>query len=325
MGEEFDASLSKENVMCTLPKIPGVSVEVFKQDRRLAPEEDGYVGELFSGHAALVAVVDPKASPTFGFLRKGDDTYTKTWDWLVPAEQIPVPRVQEQQRTRQALLVGRSFDADTQIYGTRIELRTFKHGNRAFNVVNYPDNTIGLIQYVRDPSGLTGRVHVWEAALVSQYGHFFVTVHQHYNIPACRSLADGRICFPRLRSGHRQLESLIIKNSPGVLPLISAKDVVPQESTQIEGLGRSEGVVDRWYAPRNMGSIFTNKGKARVHFSDVPARPRLRYLVEGERVKFAELRVPPLNPETEWRKVRKTQFGLQVYGIEFPERAAMTG
>ncbi len=301
--------------MCTVLKIPGVTLEVFKQNRQLVPESDGYVGQLYSGQATILAVIDQDADVTVGIFRQGNDHYQKLWNWLVDPAQIPAPTVQAQQQKRQEFLGDRNFVDGSSVYGVKIPLRVWNHNGHPVNTVHYPENMLALAQYKRDAGQLTGRVHVWEVALVSQNGEFFLTVHRHYNIPACRSVSTGRICFPRLQK-HRLLERILVDNAPSDIPLVPAEDIVPVERAQVQNLGRYEGIVENWYAPRNMGCIVTAQGSARVHWSNVPPRPRLRFLKEGERVKFAELRVPPENPKTEWRKVRKARFKLEACGIE---------
>ena len=302
--------------MYTVLSIPGVTLEVYKQDRLLTPESDGYVGKLYSGFATILAVINPDADKTIGFFRDGQDHYSQQKDWLMDPNLCPTPIMKEKQAKRREFLVGRSFDTDAKAYGVKIPLHVYHHGGQPVNMVNYPENTLSLAQYVRQNKGLTSRVHVWEVALVSQYGEFFLTVHRHYNIAACKSIRGHRY-FPRLTRGHPLLERLLLDNAPEGLPLIPGEDLVPIERNQPDkSLGRYEGIVESWYTPRNMGSITTCQGSARVHWTDVPARPRLRYLQEGERVKFSDLRVPPKNPGTDFRKIRQSQFQLQVGGIE---------
>lgn len=307
--------------MYVVPKIPGVTLEVYKEDRLLAPEADGYVNDgygnnLQSGSAIILAVVDSTADKTIGFFRDGQDHYIAQKDWLMSPDLCPAPLMKEKQARRREFLAGRTFDADTKVYGVTMPLRVFSYERPPVNTVHYPENMLALAQYVRDARRLTGRVHVWEVALVSQNGKFFLTVHRHYNIPACRSVR-GPMCFPRL-GAHRLLERILLENAPGDLPLIPAEDIVPvQRSKADQSLGRYEGIVESWYHPKNMGAIITAQGSARAHWKDIdiPARRR-RYLVEGEKVKFADLRVPPKNPKTDWRKVRKARFELQACGIE---------
>ncbi len=304
--------------MYTIPKIEGVKLQVYKQDRLLTPEDDGHVGQLFSGFATILAVIDPSADKTIGIFRDGQDHYTQQRELLSLPElrHGKFPPTPAQQFMRK-LLAEQSLDQDAKAYGVKIPLHVYPYQGKPINMVNYPENTLSLAQYVSENRGLTGRVQVWEVALVSQYGEFFLTVHRHYNIAACKSIRGHRY-FPRLTRGHPLLERILLENAPQDLPLIPGEDLIPFERGHPDkSLGRYEGIVESWYAPRNMGAITTAQGSARVHWNDVPPRPRLRYLKEGERVKFNDLRVPPKNPGTDHRKIRQaSRFQLQVCGVE---------
>ncbi len=306
--------------MYTVPTIPGVKLEVYKENRLLAPESDGYVTDgygkdLCSGSATILAIVGQNAGKTIGLFRDGQDHYILQKELLGMEElrhgKFPPTRAQQFMRE---LLADRSFTEETRIYGVKMPLRINDYNCNPVNTVHYPENMLALAQYVRDAGRLTGRVHVWEVALVSQDGKFFLTVYRHYNIPACHSVR-GPMCFPRLKA-HRLLEKLLVESAPADLPLIPAEDIVPMRATKPEGLGRYEAIVDRWYGPRDMGAIVTVQGPARVHWQEVPPRPRRRFLEEGEKVRFSDLRVPQKNPKTDWRKMRKARFELDACGIE---------
>ncbi len=301
--------------MSAFSTIPGVTLEVYKQNRQLTPESDGYVGQLFSGSATILAVIDPSADKMIGLFRDGQDHYVRVWNWLTDVSQIPSPIVQEQQRKRQKFLEGHSFQEGSQVYGVNMPLRVFSYESPPINTVHYPENMLILARYVRGKGGcLTGGVQIWKVALVSQNGEFFLTVQQAYNTTAYRN-ADGQMRFPRFEQ-HRLLERVLVANAPEDLPLMSEEKFVFVKQRSGRGLQEGEGIVDRWYAARNMGCVITAKGSARVHWSDVPPRPRLRFLVEGERVRIGTLGAPPQNPKTDLRKVRKSRFELQATGIE---------
>lgn len=292
--------------MHTVPTIPGVTLEVYKQHRQLVPEPDGSVGQLYSGFAVILAVIDPSADPTIGLFRDGSDHYILQKDWLNN------PRTEAQQQAHKLYLTDRRFVSGTKVHGIKMPLRVDEE--QAINTVHYPENMLVLAQYLRDGGRLTDRLHVWKVALVSQNGEFFLTVQQAYNTTAHRS-SKGAICFPRLQA-HRLLERMLVAHAPTDLPLTPEQDFTPPEPPAVNSLKQGEGIVERWYDARNMGCIVTIKGPARVHWSEVPPRPRRRFLVEGEKVKVATLNTPPPNPKTEWRKVRKARFQLQACGIE---------
>lgn len=301
--------------MHTFPKIPGVELEVYKQNRRLTPEDDGYVGQLYSGFAVVLAVIDPKQAPnikTIGLFRDGQDHYILQKDWLNN------PRTEAQQQAHKTYLAGRTFAPDTRVHGIKMPLRVWNYNGHPFNTVHYPENMLVLAQYhtgcpsPNDP----GYILVWKVAMVSQNGEFFLTVQEAYDLMICQR-GQGKLWIQRLQ-GHRQLEQLILANTPENFQFCTTHEDPLPNGGDIKDLdlGHNEGVVDRWYAARNMGCILTTHGPARVHWSEAPARPRLRFLKAGERVKFTKLEKPPKNPETEWRKVRKARFQLQACGVE---------
>lgn len=298
--------------MYTVPQIPGVSLEVYKQNRQIQPESDGYAGQLFSGFASILAVIEPKADSmisTIAVFRDGQDHYILQKDWMNN------PVTEAQQRANQMYLSYRSFKIGTKVYGVKIPLRV--NEDRVQNTVHYPENMLMLVQYhhcgKHPRSGSPDYILVWKIALVSQYGDFFLTVQEAYDVMICQA-GENKLRIPRL-AGHRQLEQLILANAPENFRVCASHmDPLP-EGPAIDQLGHNEGIVERWYAARNMGCVLTTKGSVRVHWTDVPPRPRFRYLIPGERVKIASLSTPPLNPKTEHRKVRKPRFKLQACGI----------
>lgn len=294
------------NAMQMTPRIPGVSLEVYKEHRQLTPETDGYLGQLWSGSAVVLAVIDPDARPTMGIFRDGCDHYIKQKDWLSN------PTTQSQQRCHDLYLAGRTFADGTQAYGVKMPLRVDE--NRSLNTVHYPENMLMLAQYYCDPEPARGGyLLVWKVALVSQDGEFFLTVQEAYDVQVHED-EKGKLRIPRL-AGHKQLEKLLVANVPDDLQRFPLSSFQKMSGPPEESLKANEGIVERWYAARNMGCIVTSHGPARVHWREVPERPRRRFLVEGERVQFADLRTPPKNPKTKWRKVRKARFKLQVSGV----------
>lgn len=286
-------------------QIPGVSLEAYKESRRLEPAEDGHVGQLASGSATILAVIDPAVVPTICIFRDGRDGYEKQRDWL------NAPRTQVQKQAHAQLLSNRGFFTGTAVYGVKVPLHV--NERERMNMVNYPENMLMLAQYFCSPERDGGYILVWKVALVCQQGEFFLTAQEAYDV---RLYEDerGKVSIPRLM-GHKDLARLLIEHAPPELqrfPLSSFQKLLPPPA---EGLGDNEGIVERWYAARNMGCIITARGPARVHYTDVPCRPRRRYLVDGEKVSFRSLGKPPTNRKTEHHKMRKSKFGLQAFGV----------
>lgn len=286
--------------MYAIPQIPGVTLEVYKEKRRLEPQKDGYLGQLWSGSTVVLAVIDPAADYTIGLFRDGADNYIQQKDWLNN------PKTEVQQRCHDLYLADRSFSAGTKVHGVKVPLRVIEAD--AINSVHYPENMFMLAQYA------SPNVVLWKIALVSQKGEFFLTVQEAYNVPPFRD-DQGELCFPRF-AGHKRLERLLIDNTPDGFPALHLEEFQRTPALQAGDLAKDEGVVERWYDARNMGCIITSRGTARVHWQDVPGRPRRQFLSAGERVRFSHLGKPPMNPRTAWRNVRQSRFQLQVYGVE---------
>ena len=301
--------------MYTVPTIPGVTLAVYKQNRQITPESDGYVGRLYSGSVTILAVIDPCADKTIGLFRDGQDHYIQQKELLSIPElrhgRFPPKPAQQFMR---GLLNDLSLASGSQAYGITMPLRVFAYEGQPVNTVHYPENMLVLAQYVRNAGQPTDRVHVWKVALVSQNGEFFLTVQQAYDTTAHQS-SKNTLCFPRFQA-HRLLERVLVANAPVDLPVTSEGQFIRPEPLVVNGLKEDEGVVERWYPARNMGCVITASGSARVHWSDVPPRPRLRFLVEGEHVRIGALGIPPQNPRTDRRTVRKSRFALQASGIE---------
>lgn len=292
--------------MQTMSQILGVSLEVYKERRQLTPEADGYLGQLWSGSAVILAIIDPDARPTMSLFRDGSDHYIKQKDWLNN------PATESQQKCHELYLASRKFADGTKVYGIKMPLRVDEE--RSINTVHYPENMLMLVQYDRKDGALTGDAVIWKIALVSQNGEFFLTRQEAYDVRAYEN-DKSRLCWPRF-GGHKQLERLLVENAPADLPRFPFDLFKPELKAEANGLKRNEGIVDRWYDARNIGCIITSQGAARVHWREAPARPRRRFLVAGEKVQFADLQTPPQNPETKWRKTRKARFRLQAFDVK---------
>ena len=251
--------------MKTMLQVPGVQLEVYKEDRRLTPEKDGYLGHLWSGSVVILAVIDPAADHTIGLFRDGSDHYVEQKDLLNN------PKTASQQKCHERYLAGRKFPGGTCVYGVKVPLRVDEA--QAINTVHYPENMLMLAQFTMNGQR-RGSVRIWKVALVSQDGQFFLTAQCAYETKACRSVSS-KIVLPRFRA-HRQLEQLLACQIPSDTELSSEKEFRRPAALVTKGLKGHEGIVERWYDARNMGCIITSRGAVRAHWREVPPRPRRR-------------------------------------------------
>jgi hypothetical protein len=294
-------------------QIPGVKLAVYKQYRLLSPDKnDGHVGRLVSGHAIIEATVEPGAL-VFGLIRKAaNDNYELQKDLLhLPfKDNLPWRNPWQEDWYRQ-MLVPRQLDPASKVYGLKMQL-LYDHGNRE-NYVTYPNNMLLLAEFVREKGQLTNRLRIWRAALVSQFDQFFFNVQLGYDTTIHDEEGEPRM--PRF-DPHPELHDLMVKiMPPGIkgTPVDEFRGDLPPSS---EGLDPHEGIVQKYYHARKFATILTRRGWARVHFSDIPPRPRYRYLEPGELVRFERLGEPHQRQKRQWSNARGSlDFEYQAYEV----------
>jgi len=169
----------------------------------------------------------------------------------------------------------------------------------------YPDNHVRLLRRVD-----AGVVELWEVALVSQDGSFWVTAQKTYSIAVGLDENEEFYC-PQFEERWPQLVSFLSELLAGEeLPALanSAADAAADTSD----LGPNKGTVLWWNSAQQMGVIATMKGNARVHWSQIVAQNgSRRFLVAGQRVVFHHLRRPKTNPGS-----RPTGFKKEAIGVK---------
>jgi cold shock CspA family protein len=169
----------------------------------------------------------------------------------------------------------------------------------------YPDNHVRLLRRMGP-----GVIELWEVALVSQDGSFWVTAQKTYSIAVARDEA-GTFSCPQFAERWPQLVSFLAELLEGEeLPILAT--VTANITTDTSNLGANEGIVLWWNAAQQMGAIATAKGNARVHWSQiVAANGSRRYLTPDQRVIFDHLRRPKTDPGS-----RPTGFKKEAVGVK---------
>jgi cold shock CspA family protein len=169
----------------------------------------------------------------------------------------------------------------------------------------YPDNHVRLLRRIGP-----GVIELWEIALVSQDGVFWVTAQKTYSIAVGLDENEEFYC-PQFEERWPQLVSFLAELLEGEeLPVLAT--VAADITTDTSGLGANEGFVLWWNAAQQMGAINTAKGAARVHWSQIVAQNGARrFLVSGQRVVFDHLR----RPKTE-AGGRPTGFKKEAVGVK---------
>jgi len=186
--------------------------------------------------------------------------------------------------------------------------------------VLYPDKENNIVRLIAVKTD--GTCVMWNIALISQSGNFFLTFQTMFTGQAYAD-GDGKIRLPQaFESEHAKTWSKMGKFLEGRLTDF-VKDnpdsglVFPSLGTYVSktnGHQPVDGEV-KWYSLRKqMGCIHTRKGKdARVHFGQIKTkRPDgLLYLSKGEVVKY-DLSAPRgMRPES-----RSTGFDYEAINVE---------
>lgn len=284
--------------------IAGVKLKVFKEDRVLRPESDGYLGELASGYIILEAEVEP-GLPIYGFIRHGDDTYIPQKDWL----NLPEGHEKSPKAWRRGLkdrMAGRKYPPGTKVYGVKMGLT----GNKqAVPFVGYPNNMLCLAQYALDQRDMvTDDVNIWKVAIVSQDGKFFLVVDLAYTVTA-RTDDDGTICYPRFLPKHQSLNDMLVDWAPNGVQYSPRAEFQRDVEVEPVELGKKEAQVLRFYPARGIATLrLANGNIVRAYHDDMPARPRRQFLVPGEIVRYGHLGVP-------FNGKRDSSFEKQAYKL----------
>ena len=167
----------------------------------------------------------------------------------------------------------------------------------------YPDNNIRLLEVLSE-----GRFRIWEVALVSQGGDFFVTVQKTYEAYCYR---DGeKFACPQFAKWPQLVAFLekLFEGKVDELPLVASYQPEPKTST--EGLAPSTGKVLWFNFAQGVGAIITSKGTARVHWTQVAKRGRRAYLLPGESVRYSSLKAPQNT------KLRSSSFAKEAVRVK---------
>ncbi len=285
-------------------EIPGVQLNVYRQGIRLDVAPQGGLGELCSGSVVLEATI-PNGDRFFGMLRHGNDSYILQKDWANLPERPRKPWQEEVKR----IVEARNLPPETKVFGVKMPVAVSEDGQESF--VSYPNNMLCLAELVRRDDALTNLVNLWNIAIISQAGHFFLTVQRTKNEIPCVRADDGELRFPRLNK-HESLNKVLVGLMPSDAPIPSSADYVEPDEDLLPELDENEGIVETFYQARGIGTLLAcHRGeivKARIGWRDAPKRPLRKFLVEGERVKFDRLDVP-------FETGRETSFAKQAYGI----------
>lgn len=205
-------------------------------------------------------------------------------------------------------LMGLTVPEGTKWFQTKVPVKDSKD---FIPTTRYPQNYMALVGLNADKPGL---VRIWEIALVSQNGHFYVTTQCTYEVQCyLEHLSSGfqlRCPFFEITKPRPAFVDFLRKLSinPWTLPSVRLyQPSLPPADPPKPWPGH--GWVLWWNCAMQWGVIQTTEGAARVHWSNVKDADGLAHLKVGDVVTYEEL-APPFQTYE-----RETSFKLEAFGV----------
>lgn len=266
-----------------MDKIDGVVFSVAPKGQAviLPMEANGYIGEVMSECVlSLRALVAPeKKDRVFGLNVDG----------------------------RKNVVLKKNLNPDHDgpaIYQAGIQV---KYNGEVFHT-EYPNNHLRLLTL-----GEAGNVQIWEIAIISQNGQFFVTRQKTWDTWCYHD--DDRLACPLFEGlkGWPQMVAVLgnlFAEKLGELPPISEKKKEDPNRNDAKVFAENHGFVIWFNLAQMLGVIKTTEGPARAHWTNIvrnnggPA-----HLKQGELVSYDWLRPPVMT------KGRETSMKFDAIGI----------
>lgn len=274
-------------------QIPGVVVSLFVNGERVQPEDDGYVGGLEPVDTAIIEAKVRNGSNGYGLAVDGNKNIVLKTDWL-PFEDPEGS--------------GRLYRQKVPI---KLSLEKVAH-------TEYASNNLRALKLYAD-----GRTELWEIALVSQAGNFFLTVQRTYNVRCYYHNGEEGIVCPYFQTTPHEWPQLVailkqlFAEDVGIGSLTRGKRYEPEQTPSSDGLAPNMARVVWWNAAQGFGMVMTPEGPARLHWSQVTPRNRIVLLEPDELVRYAAIRTPVHKkpPKDSTAKDRTTSFQREVVGV----------
>ncbi|MFA5933846.1 MAG: hypothetical protein WC795_01315 [Candidatus Paceibacterota bacterium] len=157
-----------------------------------------------------------------------------------------------------------------------------------------------------------GAMELWEVALISQGGSFFITAQCVYNFRCYRNNNDGVLCpqFERWPEMIVLVESLIllygdVKELPSINGYMPKKNKVDGFNGQLD---EKTAITDWFNLVNGYGAARSRFGARRVHWSELPKRKGLAFLLKNEKFIYKKAILPKNT------KANKTAFKRELVG-----------
>lgn len=276
-----------------MAQIPGVKVSLFVNGEQVAPENDGYVGGLEPADTAIIEARVRNGSNGYGLAVDGNKNVVLKKDWLPFADP----------------------EGSGRLFSQRV---TIKLSKEMIPHTEYAGNHLRVLKLYSD-----GRTELWEIALISQGGNFFLTVQRAYAVRCYyQNGNEGAVCPYFQTSSHEwpQLVAVLkqlFAGEVGVGNLTRGVSYQPEPELSANGLAPNMARVTWWNAAQGFGMVMTPEGPARLHWSQVTPRSRIVMLEPGELVRYAAVRTPVHKkpPKDSTAKDRMTTFQREIVGV----------
>lgn len=252
---------------------PIVSMTLTKDGNRIAIEPDGYVGKLTRGLALLEITVSPNCAAFHVDTKKN----------IIPKKDL-------------------SQDENLHVFSLRIPIDVDLAG---VYCTKYRSNNFRLLEMKESLE-----LNIWEIALVSRGGDFFVTVEHAYEFSCYRDRRNAIVCpyFEGKPHTWPQLVDMLSATLADIVDALPDVSECKEMHHKSEELGLSTGQVLWWSSAQGFGAIRTYQGDAFVHWNDIVSDCRLKRLVRGEKVIFDCLTT---------LDSRDSSFKYKAYGVCF--------
>jgi len=269
--------------METLLERKGVKVEVWFEGERLSPDVDGYLGGDLQ------------------FKKEGGRVYYFSLKCYVPVSER-VYGMMVDGKKNVILMKNHSRDPSVALFSMKIPAKDENYG---VLVTEYPQNNLRLLILKEE-----GRFEVWEIAIVSQDGLFFLTEQMDYEAQ-CFLDDTGEVVCPRLAKWPQliQLLASLVKKEE----LLSISQYIPLPTPKADDLPFQQGRVVWWNYAQGLGAIVIDKKgtQAKVHWRDlIDQSGQLRALQPGQIVSYQRLVLPRQS------KGRITGFLFEAIGVK---------
>lgn len=277
-----------------MAQIPGVKIALFVNGEQTKPEADGYVGRLDPVDTAFIEVRIRHGSNGYGIAVDGNKNVVLKKDWL-PFEDSEGS--------------GRLFRQRVPI---KLSLEKVPH-------TEYTSNHLRVVKLYAD-----GRTELWEIALISQDGNFFLTVQRTYDVRCYYHNGEEGVVCPYFQAPHHEWPQFVVilkqlfVGEVGVGNLTRGTRYQPEPVLSSNDLAPNMARVTWWNAAQGFGMVMTPEGPARLHWSQVTPRSRIVLFEPGELVRYAAIRTPVYKkpPKESAAKDRTTSFQREVVGVK---------